>query len=89
MDAGDEVDADVLDADGNPVGRIEGQDVATLARHLLIHLDDDAREALAVDEDLVDLPAMLIRRRSDEEIHLTRNLDELKELLSELDELEG
>lgn len=80
-----EVDLDVLDADGEHIGRVDGVPLTQLARGLPITLDEDAKGALDVGEDMVDLPAQLIRRRTSDELELSKNLAELKELIEGLD----
>ncbi len=80
-----ELDLDVLDAAGERVGRREGVPLTELARRLPVTLDDDAKGVLGVDEDSVDLPAQLIRRRGSEELELSKNLADLKELIEGLD----
>lgn len=75
------VDLDVLDALGEPVGRVEEVPLSTLARHLPVTLGEDAREALGVDEALIELPAQWIRHRGADAVELSRGMDEIRELL--------
>lgn len=82
------MDLDVLDAEGERIGRLEGVPMSTLARHLPVTLDDDAKSTLDVDDDTVDLPSQLIQRRGNDEIELSRNMSEIHDLLAELEALE-
>lgn len=83
-----EVTVDVVDSTGAHLGRIEGAEPTTLARHLPIDLDDDVSEDLAIDEGFVDLPAALIQRRGADAVQLNRSLDEIRELLEEHEDIE-
>lgn len=83
------VDLDVLDATGEHIGRVEGIPLSTLARHLPVTLDDDAKTTLDVPDETIDLPAQLIRRRGKDELELSKNLDELREMLSEFEDLDS
>lgn len=81
----DEVSLDVKDAEGTHVGRIEDVSLSTLARRLPVTLEEEAQDALDVEETTVDLPAALVQARGDDELTLSRPLDGIREMLQGAD----
>lgn len=83
MDADDGIQAEVVDAAGTLVGNVDGVPLSRLAHRLPVELDDDAREELEVDQDLVELPPAWIRRRGDDRLVLNEGLAAIRDLLSD------